>query len=147
MPRTRSALVPPPRAPRFALCGLKSSALALLCAPCAAALSAPPPKAPPSLPLRQVVLFSSGVGYFQREGTVEGDTRVDLSFQVQDINDLLKSMVLEDQDGGTISTVTYGSKDPITKTLKTFATGLKTNPTSLATMAEALDLYLDQKKK
>src|SRR5262249_8822711 len=33
------------------------------------------------------------------------------------------------------------------KTLRTFATGLKNNPTSLATMAEALDLYLDQKKK
>jgi uncharacterized protein YyaL (SSP411 family) len=33
------------------------------------------------------------------------------------------------------------------KTLKTFATGLKSNPTNLATMAEALDLYLDQKKK
>ena len=29
-------------------------------------------------------------------------------------------MVLQDRGGGTISTVTYGSKDPITKTLKTF---------------------------
>ena len=45
------------------------------------------------LPIGQVVLFTSGVGYFQREGTVEGTTRVDLSFPVQDINDLLKSMV------------------------------------------------------
>src|SRR5437899_2988818 len=33
------------------------------------------------LPIAQVVLFSSGVGYFQREGTVEGSTRIDLSFQ------------------------------------------------------------------
>src|SRR5215472_15642339 len=48
------------------------------------------------LPIAQVVLFSSGVGYFQREGTVEGNTRVDLSFPVQDINDFLKSMVLQD---------------------------------------------------
>src|ERR1700690_3540187 len=45
------------------------------------------------LPIAQVVLFSSGVGYFQREGTVEGNTRVDLSFPVQDINDLLYLMV------------------------------------------------------
>src|SRR5438093_799569 len=30
------------------------------------------------LPIGQVVLFSSGVGYFQREGSVEGDARVDL---------------------------------------------------------------------
>src|SRR4051794_15309116 len=42
------------------------------------------------LPIGQVVLFSSGVGYFQREGAVEGDARVDLSFPVSDINDLIK---------------------------------------------------------
>src|SRR5262245_4623394 len=41
------------------------------------------------LPIAQVILFSSGVGYFQREGEVEGSSRVDLSFPVQDINDLL----------------------------------------------------------
>src|SRR5262249_47605142 len=39
------------------------------------------------LPIGQVVLFSSGVGYFQREGSVEGTARVDLSFPVGDIND------------------------------------------------------------
>src|SRR5262249_49176380 len=33
-----------------------------------------------SLPIGQVVLYSSGVGYFQREGSVEGNARVDLSF-------------------------------------------------------------------
>jgi len=48
------------------------------------------------LPIGQMVLFSSGVGYFQREGAVEGNARVDLSFPVSDINDLLKSMVLRD---------------------------------------------------
>ena len=38
-------------------------------------------------------------------------------------------MVLQDQGGGHISTVTYGSKDPITKTLKTFSIDLTSNPT------------------
>src|SRR6516165_1244481 len=54
----------------------------------------------PSLPVTQAILYSSGVGYFQREGTVEGTQRVDLTFPVQDINDLLKSMVLQDMNGG-----------------------------------------------
>jgi len=80
------------------------------------------------LPIAQVVLFSSGVGYFQREGTVEGNTRVDLSFQVQDINDLLKSMVVRDLDGGVISTVSYDSSAPVEKTLKSFAINLNGNP-------------------
>src|SRR5207249_7960480 len=80
------------------------------------------------LPIGQVVLFSSGVGYFQREGQVEGDARVDLSFPVQDINDLLKSMVLRDLDGGHISTVSYDSNAPIERTLKSFAINLTANP-------------------
>ncbi|MFO0877224.1 MAG: DUF4139 domain-containing protein, partial [Gemmataceae bacterium] len=54
------------------------------------------PTRPTTLPLGQVVLFSSGVGYYQREGSVEGDARVDLSFPASDVNDLLKSMVLRD---------------------------------------------------
>jgi len=49
-----------------------------------------------SLPMSRVVLFNSGVGYFSRSGEVEGDARVDLTFQETDVNDLLKSMVLED---------------------------------------------------
>src|SRR4051812_15872538 len=54
------------------------------------------------LPLGEVKLYSSGVGYFQREGTVEGNARVDLAFPVSDINDLIKSMVLRDLDRGHI---------------------------------------------
>src|SRR5262245_53717430 len=82
-----------------------------------------------ALPLAKVVLFNSGVGYFEHLGQVEGNARVDLKFRVSDVNDLLKSMVLEDLGKGMISTVTYGSKDPITKTLKTFAIDLTANPT------------------
>ncbi|HTU18862.1 MAG TPA: DUF4139 domain-containing protein [Gemmataceae bacterium] len=80
------------------------------------------------LPIGQVVLFSSGVGYFQREGRVEGKARVDLSFPVQDINDLLKSMVIRDLDGGSVSTVSYDSNAPIERTLKSFAVNLTANP-------------------
>ena len=74
-------------------------------------------------------MFSSGVGFFEHDGDVTGNTHVDLRFNVNDINDLLKSMVLQDFGGGKISTVTYESKDPITKTLKTFAIDLTNQPT------------------
>jgi hypothetical protein len=83
----------------------------------------------PNLPIAGVVLFSSGVGYYQREGEVEGHARIDLTFPVQDINDLLKSMVLQDLGGGHISAVSYDSQDPIEKTLKSFAINLTNNPT------------------
>jgi len=80
------------------------------------------------LPIGQIVLFSSGVGYFQREGAVEGNARVDLSFPVQDINDLLKSMVVRDMDGGVVSTISYDSNAPVEKTLKSFAINLNGDP-------------------
>src|SRR5262249_7502678 len=80
------------------------------------------------LPIAQAVLFSSGVGFFQREGEIDGNQRIDLSFPVQDINDLLKSMVLQDLDHGHVSAVSYESRDPIDKTLRSFAINLTQNP-------------------
>lgn len=84
---------------------------------------------PTALPLKKIVLFNSGVGFFEHAGEVTGDASVDLQFNVDDINDLLKSLVPQDLGGGRASTVTYGSMDPITKTLKTFAIDLTQNPT------------------
>ena len=81
-----------------------------------------------TLPIKQVVLFNSGVGYFQREGEVDGNARVQLSFPVGDINDLLKSLVLQDPKG-QIGTVNYDSSDPIDKILRSFALDLAANPT------------------
>jgi hypothetical protein len=82
-----------------------------------------------TLPLEQVILFNSGVGYFQREGDVEGDARVDLYFPVTDINDLLKSLVLQDQGHGKVTAISYDGQEPIDRTLKSFALDLTGNPT------------------
>ena len=82
-----------------------------------------------TLPITRVVLFNSGVGYFSRSGEVADDARVDLTFPEQDINDLLKSMVLEDFNGGRIAAVSYDSREPIARTLSSFAINLNDNPT------------------
>jgi hypothetical protein len=82
-----------------------------------------------ALPISQVALFSSGVGYFQRDGQVDGSCRVDLSFQTQDVNDLLKSLVLQDLGGGHVNAVSYDSQAPVEKTLRSFAINLHGNPT------------------
>ena len=74
-------------------------------------------------------MFNSGVGYFSRSGEVTDDARVDLTFPEQDINDLLKSMVLEDFNGGRIAAVSYDSREPISRTLSSFAINLNNNPT------------------
>jgi hypothetical protein len=91
-------------------------------------LGAEPEGSKPALPISELILYSSGVGYYQRDGHVEGKAFVELQFKVDDINDLLKSMVVQDLDGGQVSAVTYGSRDPLTRTLKSFGIDLTSNP-------------------
>ena len=79
------------------------------------------------LPITQVVLFNSGVGYFSRSGEVEGDARVDLQFSAADINDLIKSLIIKDGKGKSVP-LRYDSQEPIEKTLKSFAVDLSSNP-------------------
>jgi hypothetical protein len=112
------------------LCGLLTLALSASALPA----QTPPPKA--GVPLAKVVLFNSGVGFFERAGKVTGNAQLELEFKSEDINDLLKSMVLQDLGAGKISAVTYSSRDPITKTLKTFAIDLTSNPTLAQLLAQ-----------
>jgi hypothetical protein len=48
----------------------------------------------PALPVTRVVLYSSGVGYFQRDGEFNGNTAVSLHFHANQINDLLKTLIV-----------------------------------------------------
>ena len=86
--------------------------------------------------IRTVVLFSSGVGYFQRKGEVDGNCRVDLTFPAHDINDLIKSMVVQD-DKGVVSAVSYDSQDPVERTLRSFAVNLTNNPSLAQLLTQA----------
>src|SRR5271157_6633899 len=99
-----------------------------------------------TVPISSLVLFTSGVGYFQHDGTVDGNARMELTFSASQINDLLKSLVLRDMDGGAITSVTYSSRDPITRTLKSFSIDLTSNPTLasllIQTRGEAITVTL-----
>ena len=83
---------------------------------------------PTDVPVRAVVLFSSGVGYFEHFGVVKGNAASELRFKTAQINDILKSLVLQDLDGGRVSTITYPSQDPVEKTLRSFQVNITTNP-------------------
>lgn len=89
---------------------------------------APQPAGGSDVPVKQVVLFSSGVGYFEHAGMVKGDGSTVLRFKTDQINDILKSLLLEDLDGGKVGTVTYPSQAPLAKTLKSFEVDITDNP-------------------
>src|SRR5436853_805092 len=105
------------------------SAVAILCLFASASIPVRAQDKPADLPIKRVVMFSSGVAFFEHTGQVDGNAQVELKFDVKDINDLLKTMILQDEGGGRVSTVSYGSKDPLPRTLATFSTHLTQNPT------------------
>ena len=78
------------------------------------------------VPLTRILMFNTGVGHFEREGTVEGSPRVDLNFPATDINDLLKSLTVD--DGGNPGVVSYDGTEA-SEAPTNFALNLSTNPT------------------
>jgi hypothetical protein len=80
------------------------------------------------MPVTKVVLFSSGVGYFEHNGMVEGTVSADLRFETAQINDVLKSLVVYDHGGGSVRTITYPANDPINRTLRSFQVNLSGDP-------------------
>lgn len=107
---------------------MRARACRLAVGSCLALLAVPAAAAEVELPVERIVLFTSGVGHFQHAGRVDGDATVEMSFKADGINDLLKSLVLEDLDGGTPAAVSYASRDPVIKTLGTFAVDLTDQP-------------------
>lgn len=92
------------------------------------ALAALCPAGEADLPVASVTLFSSGVGWFEHTGKVDGNASTELRFRANQINDVLKSLVLQDLDGGKVGAVGYPSQDPLDKTLKSFQVDVSGNP-------------------
>ncbi len=74
--------------------------------------------APP--PLKRVTLYKHGVGYFERQGKVNGDQQVTFLFDAAQMNDVLKSLVVLDLNKGKISSVTFDSTKPFDKRIEEF---------------------------
>lgn len=94
------------------------------------AATAAKPSTESTIPVRRITLYRSGVGYFERSGNVSGDEQIQLRFKTEQINDILKSMVLLDLDGGRIDSVSYASKEPLSKRLASFGINIADNPTA-----------------
>lgn len=117
---------------------LPSLTLLLLAFSAVAAQEAPRPSPEPiDLPVTKVVLFSSGVGYFEHRGTVTGDALVALPFRSDEVNDALKSLVVWDigsggsrksVDAAHSPSVSYPSEESLDRALKGFRIDLSGSP-------------------
>lgn len=61
------------------------------------------------VPIRKVILYKHGIGYFERQGTVTGGETVQIHFKKEQMNDLLKSLTVIDLSGSPVSGIVYDS--------------------------------------
>jgi hypothetical protein len=69
------------------------------------------------LPVKRVVLYKNGVGYFEHVGQIRGNQEVAIPFTSGQLNDVLKSLTVLDLGGGRITGVAYGSSAPAERQL------------------------------
>ncbi len=76
------------------------------------ALAAAAAAAAADLPVRQVVLYKHGVGFFERAGQLGSSEPARLDFKASEMNDVLKSLTVAEKGGGKITSVRYDSSEP-----------------------------------
>jgi hypothetical protein len=69
------------------------------------------------LPVKRVVLYKSGIGYFEHLGRVRGSQDVTIEFTSSQLDDVLKSLTALDLDGGRVASVSYNSDAGLTRRL------------------------------
>ena len=79
------------------------------------------------LPVTRVSLFSSGVGYFEHSARLSGDVFTVLPFEMAAVNDVLKSLIINDPSAVSPS-VTYPSEETLYRTLKSLKIDVSGNP-------------------
>ena len=72
------------------------------------------------LPVREVILYKNGIGYFVRSGEVKAGEPARLEFKTGEMNDVLKSLVIFEDGGGKISGLRYDSSEPLATKLAEF---------------------------
>ena len=100
-----------------------------------AAVSEAAPVEAAKLPVRRVVLYKNGVGYFEHLGRVRGSQDVHIDFTSGQLNDVLKSLTVLDLSGGRITGVDYNSEAPLARRLSTLRLALGERPSEAEFLA------------
>ncbi len=85
--------------------------------------------APGHLPVRRVVLYKNGIGYFEHTGRVRGNQEVNIDFTTSQLDDVLKSLTVVDLDEGRVTGVRYNSIAPLEQRLRGLRLPLDAKPT------------------
>jgi hypothetical protein len=87
------------------------------------------------LPIRRVVLYKTGVGYFEHLGTVTGNQQLAVRFSGDQLDDVLKSLTAVDLGNGRVTGVSYDSPTPIERQLEALQLPLGQGATTMQLLA------------
>jgi hypothetical protein len=93
------------------------------------------PISPGNIPVRRVILYKNGIGYFEHVGRVSGNQTVTVTFNSTQLNDVLKTLTTIDLGSGRVTGVSYNSEAPLAQRLG----GLRLPVGEHATRAQLLD--------
>jgi soluble cytochrome b562 len=82
---------------------------------------------PSQLPLKKVVILTSGLAYFEHSGSLNGSVSFAIPFKTEAVNDALMSLVINDPSSANPS-VTYQSENTLYQTLRSLSVDLSDNP-------------------
>ncbi|TVR71090.1 MAG: DUF4139 domain-containing protein [Spirochaetaceae bacterium] len=77
-----------------------------------------------ALPLEEVTLYTSGVGEFVHRGPVTGSGMLSISVPAASMSDVLRSVTVLDQDGGTVEALSFATGETVDTRLGRFAVDL-----------------------
>ncbi len=69
------------------------------------------------VPVKRIILYKHGIGYFERAGAIPDGEEARLDFKTADMNDILKSLTVIDTSGGRVTGIRYDSNETLEQRL------------------------------
>ena len=79
------------------------------------------------LPLKRVVILTSGLAYYEHSGSVNGAVNINIPFKLNAVNDALKTLIINDSASANPS-VSYQAENTLIETLRSLSVDLSDSP-------------------
>jgi len=95
-----------------------------------------------NIPLKKVVILTSGLAYYEHSGSINGQASVNLPFKLDTVNDALKTLVISDPSSSNPS-VTYQSSNTLIQTLRSLNIDLSEMPGIAAILSKLIGAEIE----
>jgi len=95
-----------------------------------------------NIPLKKVVILTSGLAYYEHSGSINGQANVNLPFKIDTVNDALKTLVISDPSSSNPSVI-YQSSNTLIQTLRSLNIDLSDMPGIAAILSKLIGAEIE----